>query len=111
MRKTTMSDKKKLQKTEKIENRIEEENDLPVYDAEIIDEEEDNTKIKLRDAKSPVGKLAYKLGKAAGSIIASLVLFNEIRSAFKTKVPIGGDFGRGMGKGRRRRKGKMRRII
>ena len=67
------------------------EETIPVYKAEIVDEEEAGKKI------------AYRLGAVVGKIIAALGFFNEIRHFFKSGKPVGGGPGRGMGRGKRRK--------
>lgn len=103
------------------ENSIEEDQRLPVYEGEIIDEyeyEDKNTKIEKKNDKPPVGKLAYRLGKTAGSLIAVLGFINEIRHVFKRNRTGSeeGKYGSGMeqrgptgGRRRRRGMGRMKR--
>jgi hypothetical protein len=99
------------------ENSIEEDQVLPVYEGEIIDEYENkNTKIEKKNDKPPVGKLAYRLGKTAGSLIAVLGFINEIRHVFKGSRTgsEAGKYGSGKEKrgpiGGRRRRGGMGRM-
>lgn len=117
----------KLKKNTNIdnENSIEENQRLPVYEGEIIDEyeyENKNTKIEKKNDKPPVGKLTYRLGKTAGSLIAVLGFINELRHVFKgsrssnkegkygsgmeQRGPIGGRRRRGMGRMKRRSRNK-----
>lgn len=84
---------------------------LPVYEAEIIDEEEEDAKIVPLDAGPPVKSLAYKLGKAAGSIVGALAFLYEARGILKTGRTSGGNMCSGMGKGKGRRKRRMRSMI
>jgi len=87
-----------------------EDEDMPVYEGEIIDEEKEETAIVPNTDTPLVEKPAYKLGKAAGSIIAVIGFFNEIRNMFRTKNTNGTGMGKAGGRGMRRKKRRMRRI-
>lgn len=74
--------------------------ELPVYEAEIVEVEDEQEK--------QVEKFSYKLGKAAGSLIALLGFFRQVRGAFKAgAAPDEGCRGR-MPRGRGRRKRRRR---
>ena len=82
--------------TEKKTGLVKKEDDhIPVYDVEIID-------------PPPSGKIAYKLGKAAGSVIAVIGFINEIRKVFRGVSSSGSGKSKPEGKGMRRKR-KMRR--
>ena len=102
-----------LHKEVYMEHKIVNDDRLPVFDAEIVDERED-AKIVPAKAELPVKKFAYRLGKAAGTIFTALGFLNEFRHLFRTGYTggRGSGSGRGMGrgKGKRRRKEKMRRF-
>jgi hypothetical protein len=89
-----------------IGNNIEEDQMVPVYEAEIIDEDEEEKggKIVPKNDNLPARSLSYKLGKAAGSLIALLGLVNQFSHVFKTKRDIGRGSGKGMGRRRKRRR-------
>ena len=89
-----------------IGNNIEEDEDVPVYEVEIIDEneEEEGTKIVPKNDNLPVKNLSYKLGKAAGSIIALLGFVNQFSHVFRSKRDVGIGAGKGMGRRRKRRR-------
>jgi hypothetical protein len=78
----------------------------PVYEAEIIDEEEEEKKGKMvpTDEHLPARTIAYKLGKAAGSIIALLGVVNQFSHMFKPDRDVGRGPGKGRGRGRRKRR-------
>jgi hypothetical protein len=102
---------------------------VPVYDAEIIDEEELTGREVViqgtRDAGAPVKKtekLSYRIGKMAGAAAAFLGIISEVAGAFRSNKRSAGvgrgtggggggmgrrngsGMGRGKGKGRGRRK-------
>ena len=89
---------------------------LPVYDAEIVDEREEDAKVVPTKAQLPEKKIAYRIGKTAGAIFTALGFLNEFRRMFRRGYSgssgsgSGRGMGMGMGKGKRRRKGKMRRF-
>ena len=88
-----------------IRNNIEEDQEIPVYEAEIIDENEaaEGAKIVPKNDNLPARSLSYKLGKAAGSLIALLGLVNQFSHVFRSKRDVGRGSGKGMGRRKRRR--------
>jgi hypothetical protein len=85
--------------------------DLPVYEAEIIDEDEKSANPVSLEALSPQRKLAYRIGKAVGSIAVVVGFFTQMKGMIKPGSAGNAGMGRGMGKGKqRRKKRKMRRI-
>ena len=105
----------RLYKEVYMEHKIVNDDRLPVYDAEIVDEREEEAKVMPVKANLPEKKIAYRLGKAAGAIFTALGLFNQFRRMLsKGYTGSSGSFsgsGRGMGiRKRNRRKGKMRRF-
>ena len=89
-----------------IGNNIEEDEDVPVYEVEIIDEneEEEGAKIVPKNDNLPARSLSYKLGKAAGSLIALLGVVNQFSHVFRSKRDVGRGAGKGMGRRRKRRR-------
>lgn len=92
---------------------------IPVYEGEILDEyqyPDNSAAIVKRNARPPVEKRAYRMGKAAGALISALGVINEIRYLFKRNRGggeagecgygrgTGRGFGRGAGRGTGRRK-------
>jgi hypothetical protein len=99
---------------------------VPVYEAEIIDEEELTGKEVVgqgtRDAGVPVKKtekLSYRIGKMAGAAAAFLGIISEVAGAFRSNKRSagvgrgtgggGGGMGRRNGSGMGRGKGRGRR--
>jgi hypothetical protein len=82
----------------------------PVYEAEIIDEDEEEKGGKMvpTDEHLPARTIAYKLGKAAGSIIAVLGVVNQLSHMFKPDRDVGRGPGKGRGRGRRRKRRRIR---
>ena len=89
-----------------VEHKMDADDRLPVYDAEIVDEREEEAKVMPVKANLPEKKIAYRLGKAAGTISAGIGFLNEFRRMFGRGYTGGGGSGRGIGMGKRRRKGK-----
>ena len=91
------------------------EPDMGVYDAELMEEPGVGLqKPEPQKETLPAQRTAFQLGKAAGSLLALLSFFNEIRNLFKrpgTSVfknesearPVGRGKGRGGGRGRMKR--------
>ncbi len=95
-------------KTDIIEkNPDDQEESLPVYDAEIIDEDKD---IVQKKEKPPTRNLSYQLGRAAGVLIGLLGMFRQARNTFGPAKGQGRGGGRGMGKGKGVGKGKRKRM-
>lgn len=95
--------------------KLKKKDDLPVYEAEIIDEDEYPKPVPAETAV-PKRNLSYRIGKAVGSLAVLTGLYHEIRTIFRAGKPGDTGMGRGMGTGRgrgkgRRRNRKMRRII
>jgi hypothetical protein len=86
---------------------------VPVYEAEIIDEDELSGKEVVGrgtgEAAVPVKKtekLSYRLGKMAGAVAAFLGIVSEVAGAFRTnKRSAGAGRGAGGGRGRGRKNG------
>ena len=101
----------KLKKRENIENKIieiEDDNDLPVYEGEIIDEEDEAVKLKPIEAAPLAENFFSKLSRAAGVVVAAVGFVNEIRDIFKDRrssdvMGLSGDqkrrAGQGLGQG------------
>jgi len=91
-----------------IGNNTEEDQMVPVYEAEIIDEDEDEEekggKIVPKNGHLPARNLAYKLGKAAGSIIVLWGFVNQFSHMFRSNREVGRGPGKGMGRRRKRRR-------
>ncbi|NIM15869.1 MAG: hypothetical protein GTO45_28065 [Candidatus Aminicenantes bacterium] len=91
---------------------------MPVYEAEIVDEEELTGKEVVsqgtRDAGAPVEKtekLSYRIGKMAGAVAAFLGIISDAAGVFRANKRSGGGGGRGRknGSGMGRGKGRGRR--
>lgn len=89
-----------------IGNNIKDDQEIPVYEAEIIDENEEveGAKIVPKNDNLPARSFSYKLGKAAGSIIALLGVVNQFSHMFRSKRDVGRGSGKGMGRRRKRRR-------
>lgn len=80
----------------------------PVWDAEIIDENEAGS-IVLSEKPGPVSSLSAKLAKAAGTVMAVAGFLGEIGRAVNITLGIGGKCPKGMSRNRMNRKGKNRK--
>jgi hypothetical protein len=94
------------EKTDIIEKNPDEQS-LPVYEAEIIDEDKD---IVQKQDKPPARNISYQLGRAAGVLIGLLGLFRQTRNTFGSTKGQGRGTGRGMGKGKGMGRGKRKRM-
>jgi len=61
----------------------ESDEELEVYEGEIIDEDVEKKAVEKQPVKSPSLNLAYKLGAFTGSLLSLLGLINEASSLFK----------------------------
>jgi hypothetical protein len=88
--------------------------DKVVYEAELMEEPGGEPQMPVPQKETlPAKRTSFQLGKAAGSMIALLGFFNEIRNLFKRpgsgtfnseRGPMAPGAGRGRGGGRGRRK-------
>lgn len=102
----------------KIEHGSDDDSGIPVYEGEILDEDEFEDKdawMVKRNDKLPEEKTAYRLGKTAGSLIAILGFINELRHVLAKRAGRescinGSGTGKSRSLGGRRRTGGLRRM-